>query len=74
VFRVKSRKFFLLASLLAISLHNPLFSSTHSANANANTYGAKYFLLYVVIASVVQDEVVEWTEASTLIWPVQSRL
>jgi hypothetical protein len=31
--------------------------------------------LCVVVASVVQDEeVVEWSEASTLIWPVQPRL
>jgi hypothetical protein len=64
----------LLASSLAISLHIPLFPSTRSANANA--YGARYFLLcVVVVASVVQDEeVVEWSEASALIWPVQLRL
>jgi hypothetical protein len=37
VFGVESRNFFLLASSLASSLHNPLFSSTRSANANANT-------------------------------------
>jgi hypothetical protein len=31
--------------------------------------------LCVVVASVVQDEeVIEWSEASTLIWPVQPRL
>jgi hypothetical protein len=66
---------FLLASSLAISLHNLLFASTHLANANANTWGARYFLLCVVVASVVQDEeVVEWSEASTLIWPIQLRL
>jgi hypothetical protein len=34
-----------------------------------------YFLLYVVVASVVQDEeVVEWSEVRALIWPIQSRL
>jgi hypothetical protein len=60
---------FLLASSLAIFLHNLLFPSTCSANANANTQGARYFLLCVVIASVVQDEeVVEWSEASALGW------
>jgi hypothetical protein len=31
-------------------------------------------LLCVVVASVVQDEVIEWSEASTLVWPVQPRL
>jgi hypothetical protein len=62
---------FLLASLPAISLHNLLFSSTHSPNANANTKGARDFLLCVVVASVVQDEeVVEWSEASALIWRI----
>jgi hypothetical protein len=31
--------------------------------------------LCVVVASVVKDEkVVEWSEASTLVWPVQLRL
>jgi hypothetical protein len=75
VFRVESRKFFLLASSLAISLHNHLFSYTRSANANANIKGARYFLLCVIVASVVQDEeVVEWSEASALVWPVQPRL
>jgi hypothetical protein len=44
---------FLLASSLAISLHNILFLFTHSGNANTNTYGARYFLLCVVVASVV---------------------
>jgi hypothetical protein len=59
---------FLLASSLAIFVHNPLFHSTHSANINANTYGARYFLLFVVVASVVQDEeVVEWSEVSALV-------
>jgi hypothetical protein len=34
-----------------------------------------YFLLSVVIASVVQDEeIVEWSEASALVLPVQPRL
>jgi hypothetical protein len=57
---------FLLASSFAISLHNLLFPSTHLAITN--TYGARYFLLCVVVASVVQDEeVVEWSKASTLI-------
>jgi hypothetical protein len=29
----------------------------------------------VVVASVVQDEeVVEWSEASALVWPIQPRL
>jgi hypothetical protein len=37
VFRVESRKFFLLASSLASSLHNLLFTSDQSANASANT-------------------------------------
>jgi hypothetical protein len=64
---------FSLASSLAISLHKLLFPSTRLVNANANTYGARYFLLCVVIASVVQDEeVVEWSEV--IIWPVQPRL
>jgi hypothetical protein len=37
--------------------------------------GVRYFLLCVVIASVVQDEeVVEWSEASALVWPVQLKL
>jgi hypothetical protein len=32
-------------------------------------------LFCVVVASVVQDEeVVEWSEASALIWPIQPRL
>jgi hypothetical protein len=58
----------LLASSLAISLHNPLFPSTHSANANANTLGARYFMLCVIVASVAQDEeVVEWSEVSALV-------
>jgi hypothetical protein len=71
VFRVESRKFFLLASPLTISLHNPLFPSTCLANANAKTYGARYFLLCVVVASVVQvEQVVEWSKASALIWPI----
>jgi hypothetical protein len=66
---------FLLASSLAISLHNLLFPSTRSANTNANTYGARYFLLCVVVASAMQDEeVVEWSEASALVWPIQPRL
>jgi hypothetical protein len=68
-------KVFLLASSLAISLHNLLFPFTHSANANANTEGARYFLLCVVITSIVHDEeVVEWSEASILVWPIQPRL
>jgi hypothetical protein len=62
---------FLLASLLAISLHNLLYPSTHSANANTNTYGARYFLLCVVVTSVVHDDkVVKWSEVSALIWPI----
>jgi hypothetical protein len=66
------KEVFLLASLLAISLHNPLFPSTCSANTNTNTKGARYFLLSVVVASVMQDEeVIEWIEASALIWPIQ---
>jgi hypothetical protein len=66
---------FLLASSLAISVQNLLLLSARSANANANTSGARYFLLCVVVASDVQDEeVVEWSEASALIWSVQSRL
>jgi hypothetical protein len=28
----------------------------------------------VVVASVVQDEEVEWSEASALVWPIQPRL
>jgi hypothetical protein len=37
--------------------------------------GVRYFLLCLVIASVVQDEeVVEWSEASALVWPVQLKL
>jgi hypothetical protein len=65
----------LLASSLAISLHNLSFPSTRSANANANTSGVRYFLLRVVVASVMQDEeVVEWSEVSALVWPVQPRL
>jgi hypothetical protein len=65
----------LLISSLAISLHNTLFPSTRSANTNANTKGARYFLLCVVVASVVLDEeVIEWSEASALIWHVQPRL
>jgi hypothetical protein len=47
---------FFLASSLAISLHNLLCPSTHSANVNANTLGVRYFLLCVVVASAVQDE------------------
>jgi hypothetical protein len=32
-------------------------------------------LLCVVVASVVQDEEIDrWSEASVLVWPVQSRL
>jgi hypothetical protein len=59
---------FLLASSLAISLHNFLFLPTRSANANANTKGARYFLLCVVIVTVMQDEeVVKWSEASALV-------
>jgi hypothetical protein len=66
---------FLLASSLAISLQNLLFPSTRSANTNANTYVARYFLLCVVVASLVQDEeVVEYREASTLVLPIQPRL
>jgi hypothetical protein len=58
----------LLASSLAISLQNLLFPFTCLANADTNTQGARYFLLCVVVASVVQDEeVVEWSEASALI-------
>jgi hypothetical protein len=65
----------LLASSVAISLHNLLFPSTHLANANANTYGAWYFSLCVVVASVGQDEeVIESSEVSALIKPVQLRL
>jgi hypothetical protein len=60
----------LLASSLAISLHNLLFPSTRPANVNANTKGARYLSLCVIVASVVQDEIVEWSEASALIWPV----
>jgi hypothetical protein len=57
---------FLLALSFTISLHNLLFPSTRLANAN--TKGARYFLLCVVVASVVQDEeVVEWSEASALV-------
>jgi hypothetical protein len=53
----------LLASSLAISLYNLL-----ETMANANTKGARYFLLCVVVASVVQDEeIVEWSEASALV-------
>jgi hypothetical protein len=48
---------FLLASSLVIFLHNLLFPSTRSANANDNTYGARYFLLCIVVARVVHDEV-----------------
>jgi hypothetical protein len=34
-----------------------------------------YFFLCVVVASVVQDEeVVEWSEVSALVWPIQPRL
>jgi hypothetical protein len=34
-----------------------------------------YFLLCVVVASVVQDEeIIEWSEASALVWPIQPRL
>jgi hypothetical protein len=47
VFRVV--EVFLLALLLAISLHNSLFPSTRLANANANTQGARYFLLLQVL-------------------------
>jgi hypothetical protein len=66
---------FLLASSLAISVQNLLLLSAHSANANANTSGARYFLLCVVVASDVQDEeVVEWSEASALVGPVKPRL
>jgi hypothetical protein len=37
--------------------------------------GTRYFLLCPVVASVVQEEeVVEWSEASALVWPVQPRL
>jgi hypothetical protein len=32
-------------------------------------------LLCVVVASVVKDEeIVEWSEASALVWPIQPRL
>jgi hypothetical protein len=66
---------FLLASSLAIFLHDLLFPSTHSANANANTKGAGYLLLCVVIACDVQDEEINRrSKASFLIWPVQLRL
>jgi hypothetical protein len=59
--------------LLAISLHNSLFPSTRSANAN--TYDARYFLLCVVFACAVQDEeVARWSKVSILIWPIQPRL
>jgi hypothetical protein len=61
----------LLALSLAISLHNISFPSTRLANANANTQGARYFLLCVVVGSVVWvEEVVEWSEASALVWPI----
>jgi hypothetical protein len=61
----------LLASSLVISLHNPLFPSTRSAIANTNTLGARYLLLCVVVAGVVQDEEIDrWSEASVLIWLV----
>jgi hypothetical protein len=61
----------LLASSLVISLHNLLFPSKHLSNANTNTWGDRYFLLCVVVASVVQDEeVVEWSEVSDLICPI----
>jgi hypothetical protein len=46
----------LLASSLVISLYNPLFPFTRSANANANTEGVRYLLLSVIVASDVQDE------------------
>jgi hypothetical protein len=52
-------KVFLLPSSLVISLHNPLFPSTRKANANANTLGARYLLLCVVVVSVVQDEEID---------------
>jgi hypothetical protein len=46
-----------LALSLVISLYNPLFLSIHLANAN--TYGARYLLLCVVVASAVQDEEID---------------
>jgi hypothetical protein len=65
----------LLASSLASSIHNSLFPSARSANINANTYGARYLLFCVLVVSVVQDEeVVDWSEVSALVWPVQLRL
>jgi hypothetical protein len=43
-----------MASFIACNLSaQPFVSSTHSANANANTYNARYFMLCVVVASVV---------------------
>jgi hypothetical protein len=72
-FGIKIRYHILLASSLVISLHNPLFPSTHLDNAY--TYGARYLLLCVVIASVVQDkEIDRWSEAGILVWPIQPRL
>jgi hypothetical protein len=45
-----------------------VFPSTCSASANANTKGARYLLLCVVVASAVQDEKIDrWSEASILV-------
>jgi hypothetical protein len=39
------------------------------------TANTRYFLFCVVVPSVVQDEeVIEWSEVSTLIWSIQPRL
>jgi hypothetical protein len=52
-----------------------LFPSARSANANTNTWGARYLLLCVVVASFVHDEEIDrWSEASILVWPIQQRL
>jgi hypothetical protein len=56
----------LLASSLASSLYNPLFPSTRSANANANTLAARYMLLCVVASDVHDEEIDRWSEASVL--------
>jgi hypothetical protein len=60
--------YFLLASSLASSLQTPMSPSARSANTNANTYGARYLLLCVVVASAVQDEEIDrWSEVSVLV-------
>jgi hypothetical protein len=42
--------------------------SARSANTNANTYGARYLLLCVVVASAVHDEEIDrWSEVSVLV-------